>query len=147
MDWGRLREKEDLGLVMFPTSCLISDAQGKENSERGDGNQSPVGQNSTWRWGKNLLHVGISGPSLWLIPCLQLPCQPVLPTNLSYRQDHAHRAGNLCHWEDLWKVFCFCPPEITSFSSFICLKCQESVMLMRCTKTFGELNSFIVPHW
>lgn len=32
---------------MFPTSCLISDAQEKGNSERGDQNQNPVGQKPT----------------------------------------------------------------------------------------------------
>lgn len=52
MDWGKLREKEDLWLVMFPTSCLISDAPEKENSERANQNQNPVVQKPTWRWGK-----------------------------------------------------------------------------------------------
>lgn len=65
MDWGKLREKEDLWLVMFLTSCSVSDAQEKEPSERGDQNQNEVDQKPTWSWGKNLLHVGISGPSLW----------------------------------------------------------------------------------
>jgi len=44
------------------------------------------------------------------------------------------------------KYFTLVPPEIISFSSFICFKRQESAALMRCTKACGQLNSFIVPH-
>lgn len=61
--WGK-RRILDLSNSPHPVWC---DAQEKENSEKGDQNQNPMGQKLTWRWGKNLLYVGISGPSLWLI--------------------------------------------------------------------------------
>lgn len=134
---GRQREEEDLWLVVYPTFHLISDAKRRRTQK--------LWTRIKIQWVRSLHEDG--GKICWMSLSQVLPfcwyhdCS--CPASLLYTPNSAtaritHIKLEISAIQRIYeKYFTLVPPEITSLSSFICLNCQESVMLMRCTKAFG----------